>query len=284
MRKKVTIHTLMKKMQDREPITWLTAYDYPTAQLEEKAGVDIILVGDSIGMTIFGYDSTLPVTMDLLIPHTKAVRKGAPTAFLVGDMPYMSYQISPQEAIRNAGRFMAECGCDAIKLEGGREVIDTVEALVKATIPVVGHLGLTPQSIAMLGGFKAQGRDAATAIRIIEDARALEEAGVCFMLLEAVPPEVSKVVTQNANVPVIGIGAGPDVDGQCLIVHDMIGMFEAFTPKFVKRYANVGEQIVQAVEAFKEDVNEGVFPGPEHCYHMLEEEVQKLEQYIAEKG
>jgi 3-methyl-2-oxobutanoate hydroxymethyltransferase len=283
MRKKVTIHTLMKKKRDQEPITWLTAYDYPTAQLEEKAGIDIILVGDSIGMTIFGYDSTLPVTMDLLIPHTKAVRKGAPNAFLVGDMPYMSYQISPQEAIRNAGRFMAECGCDAIKLEGGREVIDTVKALIKATIPVVGHLGLTPQSIAMLGGFRAQGRDADTAIRIIEDAQALEEAGVCFILLEAIPPEVSKIITQNAQVPIIGIGAGPHVDGQCLIVHDMIGMFEAFTPKFVKKYANVGEQIVQAVEAFKEDVTKGAFPGPEHCYGMPEEEVQKMEQYIAGK-
>jgi 3-methyl-2-oxobutanoate hydroxymethyltransferase len=283
MRKKITIHTLMKKMRDQEPITWLTAYDYPTAQLEEKAGIDIILVGDSIGMTIFGYDSTLPVTMDLLIPHTKAVRKGAPDAFLVGDMPYMSYQISPQEAIRNAGRFMAECGCDAVKLEGGREVIDTVKALIKATIPVVGHLGLTPQSIAMLGGFKAQGRDADTAMRIIEDAQALEEAGVCFILLEAIPPEVSKVITQNANVPIIGIGAGPHVDGQCLIVHDMLGMFEAFTPKFVKKYADIGEQIVQALEAFKQDVSEGAFPGPEHCYGMPEEEVQKLEQYLAGK-
>jgi 3-methyl-2-oxobutanoate hydroxymethyltransferase len=284
MRKKVTIHTLMKKKRDQEPITWLTAYDYPTAQLEEKAGIDIILVGDSIGMTIFGYDSTLPVTMDLLIPHTRAVRKGAPNAFLVGDMPYMSYQISPQEAIRNAGRFMAECGCDAVKLEGGREVIDTVKALIKATIPVVGHLGLTPQSIAMLGGFKAQGRDADTAMRIIEDAKALEEAGVCFILLEAIPPEVSKLITQNAQVPIIGIGAGPHVDGQCLIVHDMLGMFEAFTPKFVKKYADIGDQIVQALEAFKEDVNKGAFPGPEHCYGMPEEEAQKLERYLAEKG
>jgi 3-methyl-2-oxobutanoate hydroxymethyltransferase len=282
MRKKVTIHTLRKKMRDKEPITWLTAYDYPTAQLEEKAGVDIILVGDSIGMTIFGYDSTLPVTLDLLIPHTQAVRKGAPGAFLVGDMPYMTYQISAEEAIRNAGRFMAECACDAIKLEGGREVVDTIKALVKATIPVVGHLGLTPQSIAMFGGFKAQGRDADTAIRIIEDAKALEEAGVCFILLEAIPPEVSKVITERANVPIIGIGAGPHVHGQCLIVHDMLGMFEAFTPKFVKKYANIGAQIVQAVEDFKQDVNAGQFPGPEHCYGMPEEEVQKLEQYLAE--
>lgn len=278
--KKITIQTLLEKKQKQEPITWLTAYDYPTAQFEEKAGIDIILVGDSIGMTIFGYDSTLPVTMDLLIPHTQAVRKGAPNVFLIGDMPYMSYQINPQEAIRNAGRFMAECACDAVKLEGGKEVVETIKALVKATIPVVGHLGLTPQSIAMLGGFKAQGRTASTAIRIIEDARALEEAGVCMILLEAVPPEVSKIVTENATVPVIGIGAGPDVDGQCLIVHDMLGMFEAFTPKFVKKYANIGEQIVEALEAFKEDVNKGGFPGPEHCYKMPEAEARKLRQML----
>ena len=282
--KKVTIHTLYEKKSNRQPITWLTAYDYPTAQLEERAGIDIILVGDSIGMTIFGYDSTLPVTMDLLIPHTQAVRKAAPNVFLIGDMPYMSYQISPQEAIRNAGRFMAECGCDAVKLEGGSEVLATVKALVKATIPVVGHLGLTPQSIAMLGGFKAQGRDAATAIRIIEDAQALEEAGACMILLEAVPGEVSKIITERAKVPVIGIGAGPYVDGQCLIIHDLLGLFEAFTPKFVKKYANIAEQIVKALEAFKEDVNKGQFPGPEHCYKMQEAEVQKLQQVLKQTG
>ena len=185
--KKVTIHTLFEKKQKKEPITWLTAYDLPMAQMEEKAEIDIILVGDSIGMTVYGYDSTLPVTMDLLIPHTKAVRKGAPNVFLIGDMPYMTYQISKEEAIRNAGRFMAECGCDAVKLEGGREVVDTVKAMIKATIPVVAHLGLTPQSIAMFGGFKAQGRDASGALRIIEDSKALEDAGVCMILLEARP-------------------------------------------------------------------------------------------------
>jgi 3-methyl-2-oxobutanoate hydroxymethyltransferase len=278
--KKITVQTLLEKKKNREPITWLTAYDYPTAQLEERAGIDIILVGDSIGMTIFGYDSTLPVTMDLLIPHTQAVRKGAPNVFLIGDMPYMTYQISPQEAIRNAGRFMAECACDAVKLEGGRNVVDTIKALVQATIPVVGHLGLTPQSIAMLGGFKSQGRDASTAMRIIEDAQALEEAGVCMILLEAIPPEVSKIITGNADVPVIGIGAGPHVDGQCLIVHDMLGMFEAFTPKFVKKYAHLGEQIVKALEDFKADVNKGEFPAPEHCYKMPETENQKLQEML----
>lgn len=281
--KKVTIHTLMEKKKNKQLITWLTAYDYPTAQLEEKAGIDIILVGDSIGMTTFGFDSTLPVTMDLIIPHTQAVRKGAPNAFLIGDMPYMTYQISIQEAVRNAGRFMAECGCDAIKLEGGREILDTVKALIKATIPVVGHLGLTPQSIAMFGGFKVQGRDAATALRIIEDAKAQEEAGVFMILLEGIPPEVGKIITERAQIPIIGIGAGPYTDGQCLIVHDMLGMFEAFTPKFVKKYANIGEQIVKALEAFKEDVHKGGFPGPEHCYKMPEAEVQKLKEMLEGK-
>lgn len=273
---KVTVHTLMEKKRKHKPITWLTAYDYPMAQMEEKAGIDIILVGDSIGMTTFGYESTLPVTMDIMISHTDAVRKGAPNAFLIGDMPYMSYQVSIEEAIRNAGRFMAECGCDAVKLEGGREMLDVVRAIVRATIPVVGHLGLTPQSIAMLGGFKAQGRDASTALRIIEDAKALEEAGICLLLLEAVPPEVGKIVTEKAHIPVCGIGAGPYVDGQCLIVHDMLGMFEAFTPKFVKRYATIGEQIVKALGDFREDVEKGVFPGPEHCYGMPKEETEKL--------
>jgi 3-methyl-2-oxobutanoate hydroxymethyltransferase len=281
--KKVTIHTLLEKKRDRQKITWLTGYDYPMAQMEEKAGIDIILVGDSMGMTTYGWDSTLPVTMDLLIPHTKAVRKGAPNVFLIGDMPYMSYQVSTQEAVRNAGRFMAECACDAVKLEGGREVIDTVKALVKATIPTVGHLGLTPQSIAMFGGFKAQGRDVNAAIRIIEDAQAMEEAGACMILLEAVPPEVGKIVTERAKVPILGIGAGPHVDGQCLIVHDMLGMFEAFTPKFVKRYTNINQQIVEALKVFIEDVNVGSFPGPEHCYKMPKEEAQKLEKMFREK-
>ena len=273
---KITIKTLLEKKLGRQPITWLTAYDYPMAQMEEKAGIDIILVGDSIGMTTFGYESTLPVTMDLLIPHTAAVRKGAPNVFLIGDMPYMSYQVSVEEAIRNAGRFMAECGCDAVKLEGGREVLDVIKAIIKATIPVVGHLGLTPQSIAMLGGFKAQGRDAATALRIIEDAKALEEAGICLLVLEAVPPEVAKIITERAKIPVLGTGAGPYVDGQCLIVHDMLGMFEAFRSKFVKEYANIGGQIVKAIKDFIEDVEKGRFPGPEHCYGMPKEEVEKL--------
>ena len=278
--KKVTAHALIEKKKARQPITWLTAYDYPMAQFEEKAGIDIILVGDSIGMTTYGFDSTLPVTMDLLIPHTQAVRKGAPNVFLIGDMPYMSYQVCAQEAVRNAGRFMAECGCDAIKLEGGREVLDTIKAILRATVPVVGHLGLTPQSIAMLGGFKAQGRDADAAVRLIEDAKLLEDAGVCMILLEAVPPEVGKIIAERAQIPIIGIGAGPHVDGQCLIVHDMLGMFDAFTPKFVKKYASIGEQIVTALKNFTQDVTRGGFPAPEHCYKMPESELRKLEELV----
>jgi 3-methyl-2-oxobutanoate hydroxymethyltransferase len=278
--KKVTAHTLIEKKRAKQPITWLTAYDFPMAQFEEKAGIDIVLVGDSIGMTTFGFDSTLPVTMDLLIPHTRAVRKGAPNVFLIGDMPYMTYQICPQEAVRNAGRFMAECGCDAIKLEGGREVLDTIRAIIRATVPVVGHLGLTPQSIAMLGGFKAQGRDAAAAVHLIEDARLLEEAGVCMILLEAVPPEVAKIVTERAQIPIIGIGAGPHVDGQCLIVHDMLGMFDAFTPKFVKKYADIGGQIVAALKEFTQDVARGGFPAAEHCYKMPETELLKMKELL----
>ena len=278
--KKVTAHALIEKKKAKQPITWLTAYDYPMAQFEEKAGIDIILVGDSIGMTTYGFDSTLPVTMDLLIPHTQAVRKGAPNVFLIGDMPYMSYQVCAQEAVRNAGRFMAECGCDAIKLEGGREVLDTIKAILRATVPVVGHLGLTPQSIAMLGGFKAQGRDADAAVRLIEDAKLLEDAGVCMILLEAVPPEVGKMIAERAQVPIIGIGAGPHVDGQCLIVHDMLGMFDAFTPKFVKKYASIGEQIVTALKNFTQDVTRGGFPAPEHCYKMPESELRKLEELV----
>jgi 3-methyl-2-oxobutanoate hydroxymethyltransferase len=278
--KKVTAHTLIEKKRTKQPITWLTAYDFPMAQFEEKAGIDIILVGDSIGMTTFGFDSTLPVTMDLLIPHTRAVRKGAPNVFLIGDMPYMTYQVCPQDAVRNAGRFMAECGCDAIKLEGGREVLDTIRAIIRATVPVVGHLGLTPQSIAMLGGFKAQGRDAAAAVRLIEDARMLEEAGACMILLEAVPPEVAKIVTERAQIPIIGIGAGPHVDGQCLIVHDMLGMFDAFTPKFVKKYADIGGQIVSALKEFTQDVARGGFPTAEHCYKMPETELLKMKELL----
>lgn len=274
---KITIQTLREKKEKSEPITFLTGYDYPFAVLEQKAGIDVILVGDSIGMVVYGYSSTLPVTVDLMMPHVKAVRLGAPDAYLVGDMPYMSYQVSQSEAIRNGGRFMAEGGCDAVKLEGGREVADTIRAMVDATIPVMAHIGLTPQSAAQLGGYKAQGRDLATAKRLIEDAKILEEAGASSVLMEAVPAEVAAVITRRASVPTFGIGAGPHCDGQVLVIHDMIGMFDKKLAKFVKKYREVGAQILEALEDFKKEVAQRTFPAPEHCYPMPEDVAAELE-------
>lgn len=276
MREKVTLPYLYEKKARRKRITMLTCYDYPMALLEEKAGIDIILVGDSLGMTVLGYESTLPVTMDIMVTAAQAVRRGAPTAFLVGDMPYMSYQADEREAIRNAGRFMAEAGCDAVKLEGGRNVARTVDALTRATIPVMGHLGLLPQSLAQLGGFKAQAREAETAVRLVEDARTLEEAGIVALLLEAVPPEVARIITESARIPVISLGAGPDCDGQLLIVHDMLGFFDRFTPKFVKKYADLNPLIFEAFRQYVEDVLQGRFPEPAHCYPMRKGELDKL--------
>lgn len=279
MKNKKTIGTLMQKKHNKEKITMLTAYDYPMGLLEEKAGIDIILVGDSLGMTVFGFSSTLPVTMDMMVRHTEAVRKGAPTPFLVGDMPFMSYQTSKEEAIKNAGRLIATGGSDCIKLEGGRNMAETVRAIVNATIPVMGHIGLTPQSLSMLGGFKAQGRSAEAALNLIKDAEALEEAGVCALLVEAVPPVVGKAITERLTIPVIGIGAGPDCDGQLLIVHDMLGFFEAFIPKFVKQYENLNVSILKAMETYVDDVRDKRFPELAHNYKMSQVEEEKfLEQ------
>jgi 3-methyl-2-oxobutanoate hydroxymethyltransferase len=278
---KVTVTALYEKMAKKQKITMLTCYDFPTAILEERAGIDIILVGDSMGMTVLGYESTLPVTMDPMILHARAVRKGAPNPFLIGDMPYMSYQVSIPEAIRNAGRFMAEAGCDAVKLEGGRTVVDIVAALTRATVPVMGHIGLTPQSMSQLGGFKAQGRDAVTAKKLIDDAKALEGAGAFSILLEAIPPEVSAVITERSSIPIISIGSGPACHGQLLIVHDMLGFFDLFTPKFVKKYADVNGVILQAFKEYVKDVEEGAFPQSEHCYAMRKGEADKLKALLA---
>lgn len=232
-------------------------------------------------MTVLGYDSTLPVGMDIMIEHSQAVRRGAPNVFLVGDMPFMSYQTGPRDAVINAGRFMKEAGVDAVKLEGGRNVQDIVAALTKATIPVMGHLGLTPQSIAMLGGFKAQGRSLAAAEALIEDAKALEDAGAVMILLEAVPPELAKVITDRAGIPIIGIGAGPSVHGQLLIVHDMLGFFDAFTPKFVKKYAQLNSVILDALNSYIQDITERKFPQDEHNYKM---EAEALAQFSDKYG
>jgi 3-methyl-2-oxobutanoate hydroxymethyltransferase len=275
---KITIQTLRDKKARGERMTFLTAYDYPFAILEQRAEIDVILVGDSIGMVVYGYDSTLPVTMDLMMPSVQAVRKGAPDVYLVGDLPYMSYQVSIPEAIRNGGRYMAEGGCDAVKLEGGREMAETIRAMTNATIPVMEHLGLTPQSVAQLGGYKAQGRDLATAKKLIEDCKILEEAGACSILLEAVPAEVAAIITRRASVPTFGIGAGPHCDGQVLVVHDIIGMFDKHTPKFVKKYREAGAIILEAFEEFKKDVADGTFPAKEHCYDMPAEVAAELEK------
>ncbi len=277
---KVTIAELRRKMEEGQQITMLTAYDYPLAILEEQAGIDIILVGDSLGMTVLGLDSTLPVTMDTMITHAQAVRRGAPSAYVIGDMPYMTYQISKEEAIRNAGRFMSEAGVDAIKLEGGRNVADTVRAIVRATIPVMGHIGLTPQSIAQLGGFKSQGRDVKAALALIEDARALEDAGISSLLLEAIPPEVAQMIVERVSVPVISLGSGAVGHGQCLIVHDMLGFFDRFTPKFVKKYANLNQVIADALKSYKEDVEKKRFPEEKHTYPIKPEEVKKIREQL----
>ncbi len=281
---KITINTLREKRAKKEPMTYLTAYDYPTAILEQKAGIDVILVGDSIGMVVYGFNSTLPVTMDLMMPSVKAVRLGAPDVYLVGDMPYMSYQISKSEAIRNGGRFMAEGGCDAVKLEGGREMAETIRAMVDASIPVMSHMGLTPQAAAQLGGYRVQGKDISTAKKLIEDADILQEAGASTLLLEAVPAEVTRIITKRSSVPVFGIGAGPHCDGQVLVIHDMIGMFDRKPAKFVKKYAEIGAQIVEALGDFKKEVAEAAFPAAEHCYPMPEDVAEELAKLYPEES
>ena len=281
---KITIHTLREKKARKERMTFLTAYDYPFAMLEQKAGIDVLLIGDSIGMVIYGYESTLPVTMDLMMPHVKAVRLGAPDVYLVADMPYMSYQVSKSEAIRNGGRFMAEGSCDAVKLEGGREMAETIRAMVNASIPVMGHMGLTPQAVAQLGGYRVQGKDIATAKKLVEDADILQEAGVSTLLLEAVPAEVTRIITRRAKVPIFGIGAGPHCDGQVLVIHDMIGMFDRKPPKFVKKYKEIGAQIVEGLAEFKKDVAAGTFPAEEHCYPMPEDVAEELAKLYPEQS
>ena len=271
-KKKLMIHDLYRMKKDGELITWLTAYDFPTAQFAEDAGLDMILVGDSLGMCVYGYQGTVPVTMDQCIAHSEAVRRGAPNTFVMGDMPFMSYQTSDEDAVANAGRFLKEANVDAIKLEGGKRVTGRIRAIVDAGIMVCGHIGLTPQSSGQLGGHKAQGRTAESARALIEDALAVEEAGAHLLLLEAVPPEVAGVIRRRLSIPVYGIGAGPDVDGQLLIISDLIGQFQAFTPKFVKKYANVAEVVTNAIRGYIDEVRSGAFPEEQHCYRMIEGE------------
>lgn len=275
-RNKITIPDLYKMRDQGEPISWLTAYDFPMAQLEEQTGIEMILVGDSASMVVYGNEGTLPIKMDTMIEHTKAVRKGAPTAFVVGDMPFMSYHVSSEDAVANAGRFMKEAGCDAIKLEGGVRVADKVKAIIDAGIPVVGHIGLTPQSSAMLGGFKVQGKDAASAKSMIEDAKILEKAGVFGILLECVPTKVTQIIKDSVSVLIFGIGAGDVCDGQILIIHDILGLYQCFTPKFVRQYANLSPLILEALKKYRDEVKAHKFPGPEHAFSIKESELKKL--------
>jgi len=276
-RKKVTLSTLFKKKADGTLITMLTCYDYPTAYFQEEAGVDMVLVGDSLGMTMLGYDSTLPVTMDDMMRHAQAVRRGTPNAFLVGDMPYMTYQPSVESAIRNAGRFMAEASCDAIKLEGGAEMADRIAGVVAAGIPTMGHLGLTPQSVSALGGFRVQGRGALQARKIIDDARALEEAGTFAILLEMVPDRVCRIITERArDCVIIGLGSGPHADGQLLIYHDMFGLYPKFKPRMAKVYADAGQVILNGLKEYVDEVTGKTFPQPENWFGMKDEEYQEL--------
>ena len=265
-----------KAKEEARKLVMMTAYDYPFGLLADEAGVDIVLVGDSLGMVVMGLDGTVAVTMEHMIHHTKAVVRGCKGPLIVGDMPFMSYNICVEEAVRNAGRLMKEGGCDVVKLEGGVDFAPTVEAIVKAGIPVQGHIGLTPQTASALGGFKMQGKDVAAARRIIEDAKALEDAGVFSMILEAVPAPLGKLVAEAVNVPVIGIGAGVDVDGQVLVTHDMVGLFDKFIPKFVKQYTQIRPIILEALSAYKKEVQEASFPAPEHSFKMPEETLAQL--------
>ncbi|MCD6319414.1 MAG: 3-methyl-2-oxobutanoate hydroxymethyltransferase [Candidatus Desulfofervidaceae bacterium] len=277
--KKVTLLDLQAKKQRGEKITMLTAYDYPFAHLMDEVGIDTILVGDSLGMVVLGYESTLPVTMEEMLHHVKAVKRGVNRAFLIGDLPFMSYQASEEEAVRNAGAFM-KAGCDAVKLEGGKKVVPKIKAIVNAGIPVLGHIGLTPQSISKLGGYRVQGRDIKSARRIIEDALALEAAGVFGIVLECIPYQLAKLITERLSIPTIGIGAGPYCDGQVLVIHDILGIFEKFTPRFVKVYANLATQIKTAIKDYKKEVETGEFPSLNHSYELPEETWENLLQDI----
>lgn len=274
---KVTTAALQEMKAKNEKITMLTAYDYPTARLLDEAGIDVLLVGDSVANVVLGYENTLPVTMDEMIHHTRAVARGARRALVVGDMPFMSYQISIADALRNGGRFLKEAGAQAVKLEGGRERASTIKALVETGIPVMGHIGLTPQAVHQIGGFKVQGVTEEAGRRLLEDALALEDAGIFALVLECVPAQLAAEVTSRLRVPTIGIGAGPRCDGQVLVFHDMLGLSGRKVPKFVKSYANLYDEIVSAVRRFSEEVREGVFPGPENCYELPESFYRKAE-------
>ncbi|MEJ5357603.1 MAG: 3-methyl-2-oxobutanoate hydroxymethyltransferase [Desulfobacterales bacterium] len=277
-KRKLTRFDLQQMKERGEKAVWMTAYDYTTAQLAEQAGMDMLLVGDSLGMAVYGYPGTVPVTVEQSLYHTEAVRRGAPNTFVIGDMPFGSYHGSVNDAVQNAVRYFKTCGVDCIKLEGGVRVAHIIRAIADNGMLVMGHVGLTPQSTAALGGFKAQGRTAESALAVIEDAQAVCEAGAFAILVEAVPPEVTRMIARELPIPVYGIGAGAECDGQVMIVSDILGIFQAFTPKFVKKYANLGAEMLRVFEAYIRDVKTGAFPAPEHTYSMLEGELARLER------
>lgn len=275
--KKITTAIIRQMKLDRTPITMLTAYDYQTAQFLDSAGIEMLLVGDSLGNVVLGYESTLPVTMEEILHHVKAVARGAKHALVVADMPFLSYQCSTCEAIKNAGRLLKEAGAQAVKLEGGQEFAATVKAIVAAGIPVVGHLGLTPQSVHQLGGYKVQGKDAESAKKLLADAQALEAAGIFSLVLECVPAPLAKLLSETIQIPTIGIGAGADCDGQVLVINDLLGMSQgAIQPKFVKKYADLNSIITSAAKNYKADVVSRTFPAQEHTFNMSDEELAKL--------
>lgn len=278
---KKTIPELMGRKGSTQPgtpkkISMVTAYDYPTALLADQAGMDMLLVGDSLAMVVLGYDSTVPVTMEEMLHHAKAVRRGAKNAVLVGDMPFGSFQTGPDEAIRNAVRYLKEAGMDAVKLEGGQHQANIAQALVRAGIPVMGHIGLLPQLVSQMGGFKVQGRDAAGAQKLLEDARALEEAGCFAIVLEAIPDRLAGLITRSLRIPTIGIGAGIECDGQVLVFHDLVGLYDRFTPRFVRKYAQAASVMSQALADYKNEVEAGQFPGPEHSFTIKDEVLETL--------
>lgn len=280
-RRKITLHTLQRRADEERPLTMLTAYDYSSAQLVDGAEIDIILVGDSLGMVMMGLDSTVSVTMTEMLHHCRAVARGAQYAFLVGDMPFMSYQVSPAEAVRNAGRFLQEAGMDSVKLEGGQEMAATVQAIVTAGIPTMGHIGLTPQTLSMLGGYRIQGKTAIAARRLLDDALALEAAGCFAIVLEAMPAPVATAITDRLTIPTIGIGAGSGCDGQVLVYHDLLGLFDQLQPRFVKQYAPLGDVIRQALATYRDEVVEKRFPADEHTYPMNDDQLDAFVQSLA---
>lgn len=276
MKQKFTVKSFQEAKDNNRKISMLTAYDYSMAKMVDAAGIDSILIGDSLGMVFQGHESTLPVTVDDIIYHTKSVARGAKQALIIADMPFLSYHVSKEEAVRNAGRLVKEGGAEAVKIEGGAQVADTIKAIVDAQIPVMGHLGLTPQSVNAFGGFKVQGKDGESAKKILKDAKLLEKAGVFAITLECIPDTLAALITESVNIPTIGIGAGNSCDGQVLVINDMLGMFSDFVPKFVKQYATLNAQITEAIKNYISELNEGKFPVAEHTFGIDAEELKKL--------